>query len=459
MTLAPNLQRRLNGSSFFLLILVLIIGISSCGGPKEVARTKPRTTKPVRKKPKSKAKVDTVKWTKVSKEEFPPITEESGNKETLDKKDSYKISLMIPFDAAKGNNLTKIKHDANVHRFVNYYAGVTLALEDLEDEGASLLVNVEDSKSTESIKSILNNSNNRDADMIIGPYSKNALNEAIDFGKKNSIPVVSPWRASDNPTDDNPYYVQLRPKLKQQYKKITESVLSKFSPDQVFLIGRDIKSDKARFKYFNQALREETGNPGAKFDEFLVEEDSLKLGETAFDSIFYMDKPTVFILPNWKGADEDFIYSCLRRMRVEKGMGKVFVFGMPILLESERIGYDYFKNLHLHVVRSKFVDLKSRAVQSFRSRYYNQFGALPTKDAYDGYDVMLYLGRMITKYGKNFQFFLDKDPEQMLQTTYQVEKVMMESDRDISKKNNVKFFENTYLDIIRFNGYDFVRDR
>ncbi len=456
-----NHLQLLNGSKI-LLFCLFVFGIASCGGSKKAVSKKKdtRSTKVVKNKPKKKKSstvIDTVQWTEVSKEEFPPISEK--NVEAIDTKDSYKVSLLIPFDAAKANRLTSIENDRNIYRFVNYYGGVNLALQDLEQDGISLLVNVEDSKSTENVTSILKSSSNRDADVIVGPYTNDKLKEAIQYGKENEIPVVSPWRASSKLTKNNPYYVQLRPMLDEHYYKLAESVLSRFSADQVFLIGKEGSKDKARFKYFNKVLRERNGDRTASFPEYMVNSDSLKMGETAFDSIFHVDKASVFIIPNWKGADEDFIYSCLRKLRVEKGPNTVYVFGMPIMLESERVSYDYFRNLNLHVVRSKFVDQENSKVKSFRRRYYDQYGALPTKDAYDGYDMMYYIGNKLNTYGKNFQYHLNKSADQMLQTTYRIDQEVVKSSSELGMKGKVNYFANKHLDIIRFDGTKFVRVR
>lgn len=190
--------------------------------------------------------------------------------------------------------------------------------------------------------------------------------------------------------------------------------------------------------------------------EFMLIQDSIDMGETAFDSIFVEDKTNVMIIPNWSYEDEAFIYGALRRLSVEKGMAKVVVYGMPIMIESEKINFDYYNSLNMKVARSKFVDERDGDVIRFKRDFVNTYGALPTDDAYEGYDNLMYIGRNLNEYGKNFQFYLNKDEGYYLQAKYNVTPTIIDSPDDRLEKIN--YFENKNVDIIEFKNNIFVRN-
>ena len=47
--------------------------------------------------------------------------------------------------------------------------------------------------------------------------------------------------------------------------------------------------------------------------------------------------------------------------------------------------------------------------QQTRKSCLQDFNSLPDDNVLEGYDLMVYLGRMLFKYGKNFQYYLDAE--------------------------------------------------
>lgn len=463
MTLVQNRPLPLNGNKTVIGSLCLIMICSSCGlfKPKDPVYEHKEGGFKTTVKPKS-SKTDTIKWNKIPEKDKPPIRTDKPYDPTEEyvstKQGNYKISLLLPFNHHKFQYSEEaVMEESNELRFVNYYAGVKLALDELERKGANLNVQVHDTKGSESTVSSLVRSNAlSSSDLIIGPYKRDGLKSVAEYGKKNKITVVSPWQASSKITSENPHYIQMRPRLSKHYTKIVDHVLQNFSEDQVFLIGRSSDSDQKRFRSFQNAAAA-LSSSGSKrpFTEFTIVEDSLIYGDTAFDSIFHQNMPSVFILPNWSFKDEAFIYDCLRRINTEKGNNQVYVYGMPILLESDKISYDLYQQLNLRVCRSKFVDKNSNNVKNFRRSYFNTYGAMPKDDAYEGYDMMMFLGESLMKHGRNFQFELGKQRDNYLQTSFDVIRTYSKSSGD--KFDLINYFENQSLDIIEFRNNRFQR--
>ena len=451
----PSLLPRLNGSKIFILILCSIV-IYSCGGVKKAVDNNATDNNQSNASNTQVKEVDTIEWTRVSPSVSPPI---SGNEVNIEsrKKDIYNIALLFPFGTSEFNfSNREVDPDSDQFRFLNYYGGVKMALYELESKGMKFNVNVYDTESNQgAVSSTLLQSNLRNADAIIGPYSSDNLKKAASFAKEQEIPLISPWRASTNITDENPYYIQLRPNLTSYYYALVEDALKDFDSDQVFLVKRNKESDQKRVDRLQTYIKDIGGPAAPSFNEFEVNEDSLRLGETAFDSIFFEDRTSVFIIPNWSfRADEDFIYSCLRRLNVEKGVNNVVVYAMPIVIDSEKMDFNFYRNLNMRVARSKYVDIHNEEVQGFKRRYYNQFYDLPSQDAYEGYDVMTFVGSSLYEYGKSFQYFLGDDSKDYLQMSFDIQKRIDDPDPEFLDPADFSYFENVHLDI-----YEFVEDR
>ena len=454
MILVQNRLPLLNGNKSFLLLVLCMLLVSSCIPKKTVTNNQgPRTTTQPTTKPGPKSKVDTIRWT----EEVLVNDGSIINETPKEIKSSYQITLLFPFESARYEPEQFLDKESTETRFANYYNGVRLALEKLESEGASFTVKVLDSESgnfTSKLKSL------DDQDIIIGPYNRDQLKETATFCRKNEIVNVSPWQASSKIASDNPYHIQLRPNQTAYYDAMLSHALRKYSADQIFMIGRETSRDKGRINYFQQTAKAILNDQSATkpLNEYFVEMDSLINDATTYDSIFVENKTNVFLFPQWSSDDESFLYSCLRKLAIEKGSNDFVVYGMPIMIDSDKITFDFFQNLDIHCTRAKWVDKADPKVVDFRQFYYQRYNALPEDDALDGYDMMMFIGSNLSKDGKTFQYTLDNDRSDYLQTSYDIQKVTLEKGAQLDNFNQIDYFENRQLDIIRFRQDRLIRD-
>ena len=453
--------RQLSGNK---IIAIFVIGFlfSSCGGTDEAVRrpSKTRTTKSPSKTKvtgvEKKKKVKEVEWTEAKDDKKPPIanaTVPTFKRPEIVKESVYDITYFIPFDANGYLNSVN-KSD----RFVQYYSGLLVATNILEKEGVNLNINIVDEEKRK-FSDLLKEEVNSSTDVIVGPYDRGDLRMAAEYAKDKEIPLVSPWQSSSKITEENPFYIQLRPSLDEHYYSIFEDVKENFEKEQVHIVGR--KTNSNDIKRINKLQNMAKDIWGESEDNILAEclllQDSIDVGETAFDSVFVGgDETLIFIIPNWSFEDEDFIYGSLRRLSVEKGMTNVIVYGMPIMMESEKINFDYYSSLNMRVARSKFVDERDYDVARFKRDFVNTYGALPTDDAYEGYDNLMYIARNLNEYGKNFQYYLSEDQGYYLQARYNVTETRKDSDSDAPR--GVNYFENKNVDIIEFKDSRFVRN-
>jgi len=427
---------------FFLLV------VTSCTPTKKIVPAQKEAV--VEKKPDivinktNNVKVDTMSLQDKSKTIIPPpiSTIEKSSSSVISSKS---IALILPFKS----DLYDVSVDENLWA-LQYYAGVKLAAKKLEKEGINLDIKVFDS----------DNFNmgdlNPQFDMIIGPYATTARDEnrtlfqnILDYGKKNKVLVVSPFYSNSKTTENNPYYLQLKPNLREYLSRIVEHISKNYAPEDVAIILRDGSIDDRWNEYLQQ---QSEGFYNKKSNQLL---DVLKVNPNMISgssSIFKgsVDKgKKVFILPNYSFQDEVFVSQILNKLNNEKGSQDIVVYGMPLLLDSEKVGVSLYNALQIRLVVPDFLERNTERARSFSSNFFYDYKTSPSKHAFEGYDMMLFLGRGISTFGKDFPKRSSKDNSQFLQTNYSIQAVYEDGDDSFTK---LLFYENKHLDIIGFTN-------
>lgn len=495
MTSVPNLLQQLNGNKLIIFLAVVSIGFSACDAFK-----KAQSDEPVVKDDKDDLpeitgntvydpetgtythstdvteELDTVKWKVNPQDDSPPISS-AATKEQIDnptnpvvnpsvvhgvseKLSVYNIALLLPFLSDRSSS--GIEVDNRSVPALQMFGGIKMALEKLSAEGVKLNVTVHDTKGSEAVtQSLMNSRELKMSNMIIGPLMKNNIKVAAEMAKIQQTPLVSPLSPSSGVASDNPYFIQVSPYLSAHCQAITKHARERYRADQIVLTVRNKKAEIARLKYFqdsNQAF-EGTDNV-ARLTEFIVTDETADFNEMDVKPYLKEGDTTVFIVPSW--SNESFIYSLLRKIQVAKVENEieteVVVYGMPQWMNYERISYDYYEQLKVHISSASYIDPTSEKVKQFRQSYFNKYGAVPEIEAFVGYDVMLYFGRMLAKHGTYFQDRLDGEQAEYLQSKFDiVREVPMSAvlEEDYSKTN---LFENKYVNILKFEDYYFQLD-
>jgi ABC-type branched-subunit amino acid transport system substrate-binding protein len=438
-----------------LILIFSILTLLSCGSSsKTVKKTRrpPSTTK-VDPAPSQtdKRKPDVVKIKEIDPVKKPPI-EIDGNTAVDNKvmKSEYNVALVLPLNA---NNYVQ-KEGAADEQFVQYYAGVKMALEEINQSGIKLNVDIIDCSASSNLKDALKKGLKDDTDIVIGPYSKSDLDDVVEYCQKNDISVVSPWRSSSSITVKNPYYIQMRPNIRERYFKIMTDIASQYDPTEVVIVARNNAREKRVLKYFSEISKFAFDSKNDTIvNEFFINEDSLALGVFAYEDLIKKGKK-VFVFHNYSYDDENYLYSCMRRLSAEKGVNQVFVYGMPILKDSDKINYDYYSALNMNIVVSEFIDNDNQEVIDFKRRFYNKYGAIAIGDALEGYDLMGFIAMALDRYGKNFQNHIDDKTYNGIQTKVQLQKKY--NDDEVGEDfEDFDFYENKYLEIISFKNGKF----
>lgn len=501
MILVPNHQLLLNGSKFCLLLFFTLL-LTDCsafqvpqqGRPPRVRKDTPPSEKdalyldeiratrvydPIRQEwvlvPMGPAeKMDTIQWIMRKADAqtlstfpsgFAPRPAPAAVQNILKaepeqpwgphivKKEVYQVAVALPFLSGISET-SNAGSEAKVARWaINYYAGMKLATPLLEEEGIRLQVHTYDTRlDSMGMEAVLNQAAFQQADVVIGPYKREHIRQAADFAQQNQKVLVSPFSAVSNLTKDNPGFIQVNPSLESHCRALLKHALQEFAPNEILIVTRNNDLEKLCVDFLQSANRSLHG----------ADADALRTTQ--------MNNPTyaginiaaalqgraqvAVMVPSW--ADQNFIFFLLRRIEeAKKENQKIVVYGMPQWMEYENFEYEFFERLHVRVSSQSYLDQQDESVQLFRKKYFDAYGTVPDLAAFQGYDAMLYVGRMLQEFGKYFPYFLDKDPAKGLEARFEFYPVRKPDPDSAALSENIQYFENRFLHILEFRDFQF----
>ena len=144
---------------------------------------------------------------------------------------TYKIAYLLPFSI--GEN----ERNVNIERFIDFYRGSLIAMEDIKTSGISLEVYTFDtqlgtSKTQEIVKSKLP----KDIDLIIGPTYPEQISQVASFAKKNNIVQVVPFTSNISNSDRYAQQYQFNPVPNDLDKIVAANIFNKFKDNNIYMV-------------------------------------------------------------------------------------------------------------------------------------------------------------------------------------------------------------------------------
>src|SRR6218665_311856 len=204
--------------------------------------------------PVKKEKID-----QVPIREIQQVNDQKVDKEILfSKKSEYNVVVLLPFglDKTLGAGLKNLATE--------YYMGMMLAIDSLENEGIKATVNVVDFPiDSADIVQAFKKAEIKNAEIIIGPLMPQAADLVGNFCKLNKIRMVCPSSVNSSILKDNPYvYCAVASEITQQHilaKYTTEN----FSNAQIVLVNLDPKKDADLYQAYRTKYMELAAKNGA----------------------------------------------------------------------------------------------------------------------------------------------------------------------------------------------------
>ena len=310
-------------------------------------------------------------------------TEEPGLFDWFAGKNTVEMALLLPFNSS-GSSYTESNMD--------FYAGVLLALRDLEAEGVKTSLNVYDFQAGIPSASELGKN-----DFILGPISTRDLTTVLEQ-VDGKVPVISPLdQRAITLSDTHPGFIQAPSAVNNQYDDLAAWASEDAGKgDRIILVTEKISGSTAPGTGVRTAL-EQAGIPYEGVSYTLSEGRSLPASLTSRLTKGGVNRIIV------ASEKEAFIGDAVRNLNILRGRGYEIVMYAPSKLRTFDTvdGSTYHQNA-LHMASPYFADYESPAVKSFVRAYRALYRTEPNQFAFQGYDTAKYFAGLCAKYGKRW---------------------------------------------------------
>lgn len=319
--------------------------------------------------------------------------------------------------------------------FVNFYQGVLLAIDSMQNAGAKVALSLYDSEYKSSkVDKILKNNNFMNANLIIGPVDVRLQKSVADFSKKNRIPMVSPLSSNDAILPENPYYFQVNPSKDYIIRKTSEFICDEFF-DKNFIImtlgnAADFKESKlvnlVRDKFFS------TGVYNNLNEIRFTQVDYSQGGNLGYWQVKKTLKPNienVIFIPatDNRNEREAMLSQAINSLQVLSEEFDITLVGLSDYPEFESIYTEYYHRLKLHFLTPYNIDYSSPHVNKFIKKYRTHFFDEPDLYSYSGYDVAFFFIGAFEKFGKNISECIGNYNPNLLQSEFNFQKISQTS--------------------------------
>jgi ABC-type branched-subunit amino acid transport system substrate-binding protein len=323
-----------------------------------------------------------------------------ASKKQSDKPKKFVVATVLPFN----NGSIKLESPNRDNQFVlDYYQGMKMAVTTLASKGVDIDLRAYDvDKDTLRLKSLLAKPEFKSVDLVVGPIFNPQVPIAARLLEKNKIAVVNPL--SDNIKAVQKYKNALLFKSSQytQAVQTAEFAYKTFESKTVLVIYGKSSRDTSFARVFKDKYKALGGNV------FIFKQ---------------VDKFNSTNLTQLLGKDTLLNAGCVLVCHSEQMVASNIVTAVaihntktPIItyydwLDYTSINFDQFEQYNFHFIYPGYVDFEHSGVKFFSSNYLNQVNLFPSEYAFWGYDLMMYYGTLLQKYGPEFYTKLNEIPE------------------------------------------------
>jgi hypothetical protein len=321
-------------------------------------------------------------------------------------KDSYRIALIMPFLATTLDPTPGKKRNQLV---LDLYDGMQLAADSLAKNGIQLeLLAYDNERSKEVTKKIVGFEELKTADLIVGPLFQEESISIQEFSLANQISLtVNPVSNNSDLAGKNPNAFLFQPSHETLGARSAEWVAQNVNRKNCMVFyGESVKDSVMAFNFIKRAL--ELGVKVVYAEEVRKEKSgsilSILASATEYDEWknplqFKLKKDSIGSI--FVASDSELIYSKVINS-VETRKDSIIVVGQENWLLDTSVDFSKFERTQVTLAAPNFKSIQSQTFIDFRKKYIFKHGTLPVEYASIGYEFIMVLGQILSKYGTNF---------------------------------------------------------
>ncbi|MBL7943817.1 MAG: LysM peptidoglycan-binding domain-containing protein, partial [Flavobacteriales bacterium] len=305
--------------------------------------------------------------------------------------DNYTVALMLPFFSAYSDSSSLREKDHMLRDVaLNMYRGALLATDTLSARGFSADLYVYDVlEGTTMVKNVLDKSEMKEVDIVIGPTYRDALAEVSKWSVRNGVHVVCPVLQPNAILLSAPNTSKAWPSSISQWEYVAEYVAAHHKGDKVILANTGNLEDKKRIEAFHRKYIELTGDSAV---EFVAASGSLY----GINAKLSASGTNVIIAPTGDQAMASSLFKGI------KSSENTILFATPEWANYDFLEADDRNKLRLHYPSVVALDYADPATEAWVLAFRKKFKSEPTEYAVLAYDLMLYYCQGLKQFGKAF---------------------------------------------------------
>ncbi|MDC1106451.1 LysM peptidoglycan-binding domain-containing protein [Prolixibacteraceae bacterium] len=293
--------------------------------------------------------------------------------------------------------------------FLSFYEGVMIGIDSLNRKGLNVKLYLFDTeKKTRSIDSLHAKGLFNNLDLIIGPIYPTTQQALMQHLGNKHVPVISPLSSDSKATINHENLYQVNPSASYKAIKTAEYVVDSYANKNIIAIKTNDKQ-----------LTEELISP-IKDALFLdhINQDSIshytefKLSLYGLEGLRFIlkkNEQNIILLPS---RNEAIVSQTLGQLNALSLDYNITVIGFNEWTRYRSIKEEVLHNLDLHYLAPYHVEYNNPNTLTFIKKYRNYFNVEPNNFVFQGYDITLYFGSAMLKFGSNYsQMIYDNNVE------------------------------------------------
>lgn len=315
---------------------------------------------------------------------------------------TLRIGVFLPFTN---------ESDAHKVRYIEYYKGFLIAVQELKAQGYSMDVYAFDVDNASKMNALLESDDIKDLHLIVGGVNDDEISILANYTKKNNIKYVIPFPFKDQvKLGDNSFVLSRSNQALEE--KVVDYYASRFGGQHTILI-KDGQNNKEHFvASLEKGLKGKSGRV-TSLNYSLSIEDEL--------SLILSDK-NVIVPASSSQSTLTKMLTILKILKTKYPEKDFRIFGYPDWQAFSQQESD-LKSFGATIYSSFFLDESTYRVKNFSTKYEKWYGApmmrmFPRYGAL-GYDTGIYFLTALSKYGFDFEKKIQNADIQTLQTAIQ----------------------------------------
>jgi len=358
------------------------------------------------------------------------------------KKNKYQVAVMLPFmlDELRINTM----HLSNEF-VIELYEGLLMGVSDLRNRGINISLHLYDTKKDSTVTNrILQMDELKHMDLIIGPLYPGPVKVVSDFAYNYKINMINPLSNNSEIIGTNPFAFLFMPSNETMAREAADFMSTQLQNKNVFVFhGNNSRDSVMAYTYkmeieskgYHVNLIEGIATEDAKnILDLLTNTRTIEFDVTEFDSLTFGDeiegnlriteKDYLVIKPDSIGhvfvASNDPALVANTITGLETRRDTIPLLGFERWLDQRVISISGLNRLNALLIAPTFVEKTKPKYEGLNALFFESFNAYPTNNFYIGYEVMMTLGKMMSKMGNLFQFdpgINDSVPGELFQGT------------------------------------------